>query len=155
MPPKCMPPMRFCQKSISRNKSKGTCMRLRRTVCVGTFPNLGTPTLNSLNSLLYRSFFFVQVPCVRATVDNSDNAGPMGCAGRWRALQLHVPAALTRAARARHADADLVNLSLRPTYDQPPVAPAARSSHRCILPMQVPCKSLHRAGASSLAPRHC
>ena len=71
--------------------------------------------------------FFRSSACVRATVDNSDNAGPLRCAGRWRALQLHVPAALTRAARARHADADLVNLSLRPTYDQPPVAPAARA----------------------------
>ena len=45
--------------------------------------------------------FFRSSACVRATVDNSDNAGPLGCAGRWRALQLHVPAALTRAARAR------------------------------------------------------
>ena len=101
--------------------------------------------------------FFRSSACVRATFDNSDNAGPLGCAGRWRARCdcTCLRHSLARRARARHADADLVNLSLRPTYDQPPVAPAARSSHRCILPMQVPCKSLHRAGASSLAPRHC
>jgi hypothetical protein len=45
--------------------------------------------------------FFVQVPVSARRFDNSDNAGPLGCAGRWRALQLHVPAALTCAARAR------------------------------------------------------
>ena len=123
-------------------------MRLRRTVCVGTFPNLGTPTLNSLNSLLYRSFFFVQVPCVRATVDNSDNAGPMGCAGRWRALQLHVPAALTRAARARHADADLGNLST-PHLRTARCTSAARSSHRCVC--QCRC---HASYYTELAHRH-
>ena len=94
--------------------------------------------------------FFRSSACVRATVDNSDNAGPLGCAGRWRALQLHVPAALTRAARARHADADLVNLSLRPTYDQPPVAPAARSSHRVAF-CQCRCHASHY---TELAHRH-
>ena len=39
-------------------------------------------------SLQYRYVFFVQVPGSATGSDNSDNVGPLGCAGRRRALQL-------------------------------------------------------------------
>ena len=135
----------FVKASIRRNKSKGTCMRC--TVCVGTFPNLGTPTLKSLNSSNSSVGFtglFRSSASVRDAVFNSDNVGPLGCAGRWRALQLHVPRA-----RARHADADLGNLSTPHLYEPPLLAPAARSSHRCV------CKCrCHASHYTELAHRH-
>lgn len=107
---------------------------------------LGTPKSGGVEGVAGRRCF------KRATVEIFYNAGPLGCAGRWRALQLHVPAALTHAARARHADADLGNLSLRLTYEPPvrAVAPAARcSSHRCVC--QCRCHASHY---TELAHRH-
>ena len=67
-----------------------------------------------------------------------------------RALRLHVPAALTRAPRARHADADLVNLSLRPTYDQPRLLHLPRAPHTVAF-CQCRCHASHY---TELAHRH-
>ena len=76
-------------------------MRLRHTQFAwGRFLIWGhLPYLEHIEHLcgFYRSFSF---KCqVYATFDNSDNVGPLGCAGRRRALQLH---AHSRCARARH-----------------------------------------------------
>jgi len=114
------------------------------TVCVGTFPNLGTPTLpwTPWTPLWVLPVFFVQVP-VYATFDNSDNVGPLGCAGRRRALQLH---AHSRCARARHCWR-ISGTWVRPAYE-PPLAPAARSSHHCV------CQCRCHASHTKLAQRH-
>ena len=67
-----------------------------------------------LRHLRFFTGLFRSSASVRATVDNSDNAGPLGCAGRWRARCNCTCLRHSLAPRARHADADLVNLSLRP-----------------------------------------
>jgi hypothetical protein len=101
---------------------------MRCTVCVGTFPNLGTPTLNSLNSsrtartaLWVLPVFFVQVP-VSAT-----RFSILTMLDHWGAQVAGARCNCTCRARARHADADLGHLST--PHLRTARCTAARSSH--------------------------
>jgi hypothetical protein len=76
---------------------------MRCTVCVGTLPNLGcgVDTCDTFDTCGFKPVFFVQVPVSarRLTILTMLDHWGAQVAGA-RALQLHVPAALTRAARA-------------------------------------------------------